>query len=145
VRRPFFHSQEFGQLIFSGLLDKLGIAKKERIKRLQALAEKAKVSSEHDAETRLEAAGRNEFYERFSEIEGLFSAAIRDSAVEKYRDDFLSSFDKVRGESGANYIAVIQGLPSHLSEKGTVWLQRIVDTFCEMTKKIMPSFRLFGK
>ncbi len=92
-----------------------------------------------------EVAGRNEFYERFSEIEGLFAAAIRDSAVEKYRDDFLSASDKARGESGADYIAVIQGLPAHVSDKGTIWLQRIVDAFCEKTKEIVPSLRLFGK
>jgi bifunctional UDP-N-acetylglucosamine pyrophosphorylase/glucosamine-1-phosphate N-acetyltransferase len=145
VRRPFFDSQEFGQLIFSGLLDKLDLAKKERIMRLQVLAEKLKVSSGHDSKTKTETAGRNEFYERFSEIEGLFSAAIWDSTVEKYRDDFLSAYDKARGQSGADYIAVIQGLPAHVSDKGTIWLQKIVDTFCEKTKEIIPSFRLFDK
>jgi bifunctional UDP-N-acetylglucosamine pyrophosphorylase/glucosamine-1-phosphate N-acetyltransferase len=145
VRRPFFDSQEFGQLLFDGLLDKLGLAKKERMNRLQALAEKEKISPEHDAEKKSEVAGRNEFYERFTEIEEIFAAAIRDSDVEKYRDDFLSVFDKARGESGANYIAVIQGLPAHISDKGTVWLQRVVDTFCEKTKEIMPSFNIFGK
>jgi bifunctional UDP-N-acetylglucosamine pyrophosphorylase/glucosamine-1-phosphate N-acetyltransferase len=45
VRRPFFDSQEFGRFIFAGLLDKLTLAKKERMKRLQILAEKARVSS----------------------------------------------------------------------------------------------------
>jgi bifunctional UDP-N-acetylglucosamine pyrophosphorylase/glucosamine-1-phosphate N-acetyltransferase len=145
VRRPFFDSQEFGQLIISGLLDKLILAKKERIKRLQALAEKAKISPEHDAETRPETSGRNEFSEKFTDIEALFAGGIGDNAVEKYRDDFLSAFDKARSESGASYIAVIQGLPADVSDKGTVWLQRIVDTFCEKTKEIIPSFKLFGK
>jgi bifunctional UDP-N-acetylglucosamine pyrophosphorylase/glucosamine-1-phosphate N-acetyltransferase len=145
VRRPFFDQQEFGQLIFSGLLDKLALAKKERLKRLQALAEKAKVSSGNKAETKLETAGRNEFYEKFTEIEGLFAGRIQDPVVEKYRDDFLSASDKARNESGANYIAVIQGFPAHVSEKGVLWLQRIVDTFGEKAKAIMPSFNMFGK
>ena len=145
VRRPFFNSQEFGQLIFAGLLDKLVLAKQERMKRLQVLAEKAKVSSEHDAELKLEVTGRNEFSEKFTEIERLFAGGIQDSVVEKYRDDFLSASDKARSESGANYIAVIQGLPAHVSEKGTVWLQTIVDTFCERAKAIIPSFNMFGK
>jgi bifunctional UDP-N-acetylglucosamine pyrophosphorylase/glucosamine-1-phosphate N-acetyltransferase len=144
VRRPFFDSQEFGRLIFAGLLDKLGLAKKERMKRLQVLAEKAKTSSEHDAETKPETTGRTEFHEKFAEIEGLFARGIRDVVVEKYRDDFLSASDKVRSESGVNYIAVIQGLPAHVSGKGTLWLQRIVDTFCEKTKAIMPSLNIFG-
>ena len=145
VRRPFFDSQEFGRLIFAGLLDKLALAKKERMKRLQILAEKAKTSSEHEAETKPETAGRNEFHEKFTEIEELFARGIQDIVVEKYRDDFLSASDKARSESGANYIAVIQGLPAHVSGKGTLWLQRIVDTFCEKTKAIMPSLNIFGK
>jgi bifunctional UDP-N-acetylglucosamine pyrophosphorylase/glucosamine-1-phosphate N-acetyltransferase len=145
VRRPFFDSQEFGQLIFFGLLDKLALAKKERIKRLQVLAEKAKVSSENEAETKREVAGRNEFHDKFTEIEELFAGGIQDSVVEKYRDDFLSASEKARSESGANYIAVIQGFSAHVSEKGVVWLQRIVDTFSDKTKGIMPSLNIFGK
>jgi len=145
VRRPFFDSQEFGQLIFSGLLDKLALAKKERIKRLQVLAEKAKISTEHDAETRPETYGRNEFSGRFTEIEALFAGAIVDHAVEKYRDDFLSAFDKAGSANGADYIAVIQGLPADVSHKGTAWLQRVVDAFCEKTREIMPSFKLFSR
>ena len=145
VRRPFFDSQEFGQLIFAGLLDKLALAKKERMNRLQVLAEKVKVSSEPDAETKPEVTGRNEFYEKFIEIERLFAGGLQDSLVEKCRDDFLSAFDNARSGSGANYIAVIQGLPVHVSEKGVLWLQRMVDTFCEKAKAIMPSFNIFGK
>ena len=34
VRRPFFEAQEFGPLVFAGLLEKLALAKKERVKRL---------------------------------------------------------------------------------------------------------------
>jgi len=144
VRRPFLESQEFGQLIYAGLLDKLALAKKERIKRLQVLAEKAKMTSENEKERGSDISGRNEFHEKFPEIEGLFVRGIQDDAVEKCRDDFLSASDKMRSEKGANYIAAIQGLPAHVSEKGITWLQMIVDTFCEQAKAIMPSFRMFG-
>jgi bifunctional UDP-N-acetylglucosamine pyrophosphorylase/glucosamine-1-phosphate N-acetyltransferase len=145
VRRPFFDSQEFGQLVFAGLLDKLTLAKKERIKRLQIMAEKAKASSDHEIETKPEVAGRAEFSERFAEIEELFARGIQDVVVEKYRDDFLSASDNARSESGASYIAVIQGLPAQVSGKGTLWLQRIVDVFCEKTRTIMPSLNIFSK
>ena len=145
VRRPFFDSQEFGPLIFSGLLDKLGLAKKERIRRLQALAEKAKASHEGDAGGKPETPGRNEFSQKFSEIEGLFAAAAANKAVEKCRDDFLSAYDKARGKAGTDYIAVIQGLSSDVSAKGTEWLQRIVAIYCEKTKEIVPRLKLFGK
>ncbi|HJX33788.1 MAG TPA: hypothetical protein VJ373_01300 [Desulfatiglandales bacterium] len=142
VRRPFLESQEFGKLIFAGLVDKLSLAKKERIRRLQVLAEKAKISREHDEEINEEIAGRNEFSDRFLEIEGLFSESIQDRTIEKYRDNFLSAFNKAGSES--NYITSIQGLPAHISEKGTAWLQRIVDSFCKKTKEIIPSLRLFS-
>jgi len=145
VRRPFLESQEFGQLIFSGLLDKLALAKKERIKRLQVLAEKTMISRENEAERKQDVAGRNEFHERFSEIEGLFTGGIQDNVVEKCRNDFLSASDKARSERGANYIAVIQGFPADVSEKGVLWLQRIVETFCEKAKAIMPSLNIFNK
>jgi UDP-N-acetylglucosamine/UDP-N-acetylgalactosamine diphosphorylase len=109
------------------------------------MAEKAKTSSEHDTEAKPETTGRNEFHEKFAEIEGLFTGRIQDIVVEKYRDDFLSVSDKARSESGAGYIAVIQGLPAQVSGKGTLWLQRIVDALCEKTKTIMPSLNLFEK
>ncbi len=145
VRRPFFEAPEFGRLIFSGLLDKLALAKKERIKRFQVLAEKAKMPAGRDAESRPEPSGRKEFSERFAEIEALFAGAMVDDAVERCRGNFLSAFDKAGGKGGADYIAVIQGLPADVSGKGTVWLQSVVDAFCEKAKVIMPAFKLFHK
>jgi bifunctional UDP-N-acetylglucosamine pyrophosphorylase / glucosamine-1-phosphate N-acetyltransferase len=145
VRRPFFESQEFGQRIFSGLLDKLALAKKERLKRLQVLAEKVEVSPENEEKRKLDMAGRKEFHERFSEIEGLFVGGVQSSAVQMRRDDFLSLSDTMRNERGANYIAVVKGIPANVSEKGVLWLQTIVDTYCEQAKAIMPSFNLFNK
>lgn len=145
VRRPFLEPQEFGQLLFAGLLDKLAMAKKERIKRLQVLGEKACISTDNGAEARPDAAGRNEFHERFSEIEHVFGGAIQDGALEKLRDEFLSASDGARNEKGVDYIAAIQGLPVHVSEKGVLWLQNIVDRCCERVKSIVPSLHLFDK
>ena len=145
VRRPFFDSQEFGQLIFSGLLDKLVLAKKERIKRLQMFSEKAKESSGGDEKTKSESATNNDFHKKFPAIEALFSGNIKDSLVEKYRNDFLSAFEKARSKHEANYIAVIQNFPAHVTEKGVRWLQQIVDTFSEKAKAIMPSLNISVK
>jgi UDP-N-acetylglucosamine/UDP-N-acetylgalactosamine diphosphorylase len=144
VRRPFLESQEYGQLIFSGLLDKLALAKKERMKRLQALAEKARISPEDEGKGKADAAGRNEFFERFSELEGLMKERSHDDVARSYRDDFLFASDKMRSERGSNYISVIQGFPRNVSEKGVLWLQKIVDTCCERAKAIMPSLGIFG-
>ncbi|SEM20207.1 UDP-N-acetylglucosamine/UDP-N-acetylgalactosaminediphosphorylase [Syntrophus gentianae] len=142
VRRPFFEDQEFGRLIFSGLLNKLALAKKERIKRLQVLAEKAESSSGQDA-VGMAGPGRAEFFERFAEIEALFASTQRDNAAEKNREDFLSAFEKAKGETRAGYLTVIQNLSTDVSSKGTRWLQRMVDALCEKTKEIVPSLNLF--
>jgi len=145
VRQPFFDKQEFGRLIFAGLLEKLALAKKERMKRLQILSEKAKISSEHNIESNRETTGRNEFYGKFAEIEELFSRDVKDGIIETYRDDFLTALEKTRNRSEISYIATIQGLPTDISAKGTLWLQSIIDAFCEKTKNIMPSFNMFSK
>ena len=96
-------------------------------------------------EIKPDSSARNEFSEKFSELEGLFAAELRDSDAERYRDDFLSDFRKASGEVGSNYIAVIQGLPADFSKKGTLWLQRIVDAFCQKAKDIVPSLKLFSR
>ncbi len=145
VRRPFLDPQEFGALIFSGLLDKLSLAKKERMKRLQVLAEKAKTSFEGGTKPKPETIGRNEFHDKFSELEGVFAEGIKDGFVERYRDDFVSASHKARNEGGPGYVSVIQGLPADVSEKGTAWLQRVVDVYCEKAKALMPSLNIFGK
>jgi UDP-N-acetylglucosamine/UDP-N-acetylgalactosamine diphosphorylase len=145
VRRPFFDAQEFGLLVYEGVLDKLALAKKERVKRVQILAEKAKLYSENDSEKKRDLAGRKEFHEKLSEIEELFSGSIQRNAVEREREDFLSSFDQIKGKQNTNYIEAIQGLPRHLSGKGTLWLQGIVDDFCDKVKLILPLFNMFGK
>lgn len=145
VRRPFFDSEEFGELMFSGLVNKLGLAKKERIKRLQVLAEKAKKSVETEAKAKPDTSGKSEFFDRFSEIEGLFAGALQDDLVEKYRDDFLSASDKAWSGDRSNYIAAVQGLPSHISGKGVTWLERIVQAYCEKTALLVPALRIFRR
>jgi len=145
VRRPFLDSQEFGPLLFAGLLEKLALAKKERIKRLQVLSEKAKTSPEPGGNVGPEASGRKEFSERFAEMEALFTAGAADEAAGRYRDDFLVAFAKARGESGDNYIAAVQGLSADVSGKGTAWLQGIVNDFCRKAGRSVPSLQLFGR
>lgn len=144
VRRPFFARGEFGPLLFAGLLDALALGKKERIKRLQVLAEKAKMSPRQKGETNPEALGRNEFSDRFSEIEALFAGAIENRAAEKARDAFLAAFEKGEGAGGKDYITAIQGLPAEVRVQGTAWLQGMVDACCQKVRAIVPSLQLFG-
>lgn len=145
VRRTFFDSQELGPAVFAGALEKLEMAKKERIRRLQALAEKAKTSSAGDGEKDSELAGRNELSEKFAEIEEIFAATTVNNAIEKSRDDFLGAYEKVACITKNDYTAAIQSLPLEVSAKGTKWLQKIIDLYCEKTGEILPRLKLFGK
>ncbi len=143
VRRPFFESQEFGPLVFAGLLEKLDMAKKERVKRLLALAGKVKAPSKGGGEASPETAFRRDFSEKHSEIGALFASPVRDEAAEKFRNEFLSAADMARG-AGGGYIGVIRGLPADVSGKGTAWLQRVVDACCGRAAEILSPHELFG-
>jgi len=125
VRRPFFEAREFGPLILEGAVEMLSLAKKERLKRLKALAEKVKLPSERETES--EAAFRKAFYEKYHAMEAVLASAVQDSDTEKLRKEFLSVADKSRGDAG--YIGFVQGLPADVSRKGTAWLQCIVDVY----------------
>ncbi|MBN1906124.1 MAG: UDP-N-acetylglucosamine pyrophosphorylase [Deltaproteobacteria bacterium] len=140
VRRPFFDSQELGRLVFEGAIEKLAMAKKERIKRLEVLAGKVKTPGEENGLTK----GRSEFHLKFSEIAGLFSGGITNSGIESSREAFLSAFEKSLNGKRSDYISAIQGLPAQVSEKGTIWLKGVIDAFCKKTGDILPSFGLFG-
>jgi UDP-N-acetylglucosamine/UDP-N-acetylgalactosamine diphosphorylase len=142
VRRPFFDLQELGRLVFEGAVEKLAMAKKERIKRLEVLAGKVKTTDfdEQNAQTK----GRNEFHSRFSEIAVLFSGGIMNNSINRSGEEFLSAFNKSVNRKGSDYLSAIQGLPREVSEKGTLWLQGVIDDYCKKTGKIIPSFGLFA-
>lgn len=145
VRRRFFDRQEFGELVYAGLIDKLALARKERVKRLQVLSEKARPDSSGRGEKDPGLTGRIEFHERFAEIESLFAGAVEDDGAAKMGDEFLSVFNSVTDGNKSDYIEAIQGLPAHVSGKGTEWLQRVVDVFCKRAEMIVPSLNMFGK
>jgi len=143
VRRPFLEAREFGRLIFAGLLEMLALAKRERIARLRALAEKAAAGEESGPEADPDRAGKSEFRDRFSEIEGLFAPGPPDGPVERGRDDFLAGLEPFKG-CGTDHVALIQSLPAAVSGKGVAWLQGIVDGICGKARSILPTLGLFG-
>jgi UDP-N-acetylglucosamine/UDP-N-acetylgalactosamine diphosphorylase len=137
ARRPFIEKQEFGGLIFSGVLEKLSLATEERLKRLKMLAEKARNPSARDA------AGRSELSERFSEIEAAFSAGPHDDVVGASRDRFLARFHKETGSGGMPYIEAVRAIKAETCAAGVEWLQRVVDEYCARVRAIVPSLHIF--
>jgi len=144
VRRPFLEAREFGDLIFSGLMDTLTLAKTERLKRLRMLAEKAQ-RPEHGARAGKDGDGRSELYERFGEMEGIFMSPPEDDLAGRSRDGFLALAGKLKSAGGADYVETVRGFDTETSGKGTAWLQEIVDTFCGKVQELLPSLNMFGR
>ena len=142
VRKPFLEAQEFGSLLFAGVMDQLALAGKERRKRLEAMAEKAAaaVSKELPPES---VQARCEFQEHLKSTGGAFAEEVKSGETEKCRESFLRDFQKATGGDRRNYIAAVQGLPSDVSSQGVRWLSLLVDEYCARAATAVPSLNLF--
>jgi len=129
IRKPFLERRQFGDLIYAGVLEKLSLAKKERIKKLKAMTEKASKS------------GRGELQEQMAFIEGLFAGKIPSETqdIQMSRENFLQEFARAAGQSKVNYLETIQCLPAEVSAKGVKWLAGLVDNICATVRKAMPA------
>lgn len=139
VRRPFFSSMEFGDLLYQGALDKLKLARKERCSRLVALT--GKVPKTHEACTcgpNLEKR-RCELHDQVHAVCEVFQETIQDSEETRLREHFLMAFERHRLEGDGNYIQTIKLLPAHVSQDGVRWLQHVVDALCHRAAAIIPS------
>ena len=132
VRQPFFNKQEFGTLIYAGALEKLALAKKERVSRLKALAEKI---PEHNS-------ARRELLENMDSVCGLFGIDLPDSIISSSRDGFLAAFNESSQDSAKDYITAIQTLPPAVAQQGVVWLQLIIDSLCSRASVMLTSLKM---
>ncbi|MCX8111003.1 MAG: hypothetical protein N3D15_07120 [Syntrophorhabdaceae bacterium] len=130
VRQGFFKNIEFGNLLYEGLLDKLTLAKKERIKRLKELAEKTKKT-------------RPEFYDNFDKLERVFTNYRETTEGIMERDTFLEAIETQRIESDKPYIEFIKGLPETVSLVGTRWLDTIAERTCKRSANVLPNLKIF--
>ena len=141
VRKPFLEARPFGALLYAGVMEQLASAKKERLKRLKAMAKKAMASGAGDVRK------RKDLHEQIGFMEGLFTGKMPDvpAVTDQARDTFLNDFQKTAGSNRADYISTIQGLPAAVSSKGVVWLNGIVEACSEKVAGILPSMELFKK
>ncbi|HOX16610.1 MAG TPA: UDP-N-acetylglucosamine pyrophosphorylase [Smithellaceae bacterium] len=146
VRKPFLEAHPFGPLLFAGIMEQLSAAKKERLKRLKAMTEKATASSPKKRQA-ITARKRQELYEQISFIEGLFTDKMPEvlAPTVSSREAFLDDFEKTVGSNRANYIETIQSLPAAISSKGVTWLGSIVDAMTAKVAQSVPALALFKK
>jgi UDP-N-acetylglucosamine/UDP-N-acetylgalactosamine diphosphorylase len=141
IRKPFLEVQPLGHLLYAGAMEQLAVAKKERLKRLKAMAKKAVAFAGKDA------LKRQELHEQFSCIESLFTGKMPEvlAPTDQFRDAFLGDIEKVAGSNRANYIETIRSLPAAISSKGLTWLNSIVNTMSEKVAQSLPAMGLFKK
>ena len=146
VRKPFLDAQQFGHLLYAGVMEQLNAAKKERLKRLKSMAEKA-VTPSSPGLKESSAQGRHELYGQMGYLESLFGGKMTDETerVQISREAFLADFHKAAGNDKANYVETIQGLPSAIAAKGVKWLSGMVDALCGKVKMAVPSLNIFKK
>jgi UDP-N-acetylglucosamine/UDP-N-acetylgalactosamine diphosphorylase len=146
IRKSFLESQEFGLLLYAGLMEQLSSAQKERLKRLKAMANKT-IASSTKGQKKTCTQGREQFNEQIKYIEEIFSGKVSNGMekTDKFRDVFLKDFEKVVKETQINYIEAIQKLPAEISAKGVTWLNEIVHDLEEKSAQAMPALGLFKK
>ncbi len=144
IRKLFFENQEFGNLIFAGVLKILQAAKEERIKRLKDMASKMPVASGKGQDPTNTAAAKREFFEKVKRVEEVLVKDAGEIVEREKKDRFVAAFGKHREEhKGGDYIEVIQSLPREVSRAGTQWLDSIVDRICGQAATVLPGLNLF--
>ena len=144
--RCLFISEDFPQALLSGLKQKLDLAISERINRLEALCHKMLKNLETHADDQPDRSPpvRNQIKEldqHWSALKDLLNQRKTDEGDTHQRDFFLEKIQKHIVKSGADYIAVIQGLAPSDGAVATQWLQGIVDRVVNEALKLIPSFK----
>ncbi|KFN40163.1 hypothetical protein KN63_00215, partial [Smithella sp. F21] len=140
IRKPFLEAQPFGLLLYAGVLEQLAAGKKERLKRLKAMAQKAVAAAK-------DVPARQELHDQIKMIENLFTGKMPDvlSQTDPSREKFLNDFEKITGGGRTNYIETIQNMPAAVSSEGVAWLSGIVDALVQQVAQVLPSMALIKK
>lgn len=143
VRQPFFADQEFGGHIHTGLLDKLALAREERVNRLRVLAGKVEASPTNSASVGKAVPGRHELNENMERACTLITDFVSSDVAADHRDRFLRLLFDHRKDLGGSYLEVVRQLPEAVSAQGTLWLEDIILGICSRVSGLFPSLRLF--
>ena len=147
MRKPFFEAQELGAELYEGVREQLDMAIEERLKRFGALSEKMEQSMSiagriFDGGAANDLIGlKKEFLNNWSGIEQCFTGKYEEKIALDERDAFCATIgDRVtKGKPG--YLSIIQSLDTEEKEKGTLWLQSIVDDIAGRVFDLIPSYR----
>ena len=145
IRRDFFLKQELGSWMYQGALEKLAMAKEERLSRLKAMAAKMPESLKRDKPDGASAARKREFHEKITPLCELFSRPRASSKTIELKEAFLSHFKALEGGGDRGYIETIKSLPDDTRKRGTDWLQQIIADLCREATGLLPVLKLFRR
>lgn len=147
VRQPFFSLQESGRDLFSGSMEILDGALKERLLRFREFAEKLEASIRTDEKMRpgREAKSllekKKQLLENWSKLEACFTDGREDETTLDRRNLFVQSVNEALQKGVRDYLLFIRELEDNTVSTGTTWLESIV---CEVTNRALdaiPSYR----
>lgn len=136
--RSMFISQDFPQTLLDGLIEKLSMVIKERVKRIGELCLKMPDSDIAKETPEKLMCQKKELRDRWPAMKGAFKA--NNEGDLSIRDLFLEAINCTINISGRDYIPVIKDLSAENAAQGTKWLQGIVDDITTQILKIIPSF-----
>ena len=146
VRRSFFEGQEFGDLIYAGLLEKVKLAREERIKRLLAMAEKM---PKQGVERRAQGKGLcRESGNSPSNVEracGLFSSRSDAAGGADHRERFLIGLRRAQEKQWGELHRGREEPACRPVRQGTLWLEAIIRELSAKVGAIFPSLDLYNK
>jgi UDP-N-acetylglucosamine/UDP-N-acetylgalactosamine diphosphorylase len=114
--RSLFVSDDFPQVLFEAVNEKLNMAIHERPRLMS----------------------KKELPKRWPELKDFLNSRQKYEGDTNRRDDFLEKLIPAIKNSGKNYIATITGLAPEVTQPGTNWLQGIVDEITTGTLELMP-------
>lgn len=145
VRKETLREYDLGDLIYAGAMEKLVLAKRERLSRLKAVAEKMPRSVKMAGDGEKGKAGKLELYQKIQAISDLFDSNMTPMVGIDQRESFLEELWNQQKTAGGDHVALIQALPASLSQKGTRWLDAIVRELCGKAANLLPTLHLFRK
>lgn len=148
VRKKFFKRDNMDQALYHGAVETLELAIGERVKRLGDVAagmplsiEIYKKSSGKPVSEKI-IGNKQEFYDRWQDMEKVFRNALEETGDPSKRDAFLEVLEKRLNQGEKDYLSAIQGLNEKDRDLGTSWLQGLVDDICRQIASVVPGFAI---
>lgn len=144
VRQPFCLRGEFGAALYNGVMEKLNMGKKERLRRLEETAAKIAISLGFSAGGAV-TEGKRQFCTVVAYLEEMFATFREDETTAELREKFIRAFFTMPQLVAGDYLASIKAMPEELAGLGTRWLERVVGALFDAAARKMPALELFGE